>query len=137
MTIFDSYRQLQADNKVEKHYIAQVIGKYDIKNINYPIMHRSSLKMIAIKSPTDLKKGRGKEHNVETFITTIDYDPKSNISTLLVKIHKGIRHQIRVHLASVGFPIIGDPLYGKSGTDEILHLRSVGFNAFGKKNFTD
>jgi 23S rRNA-/tRNA-specific pseudouridylate synthase len=90
-------------------------------------MHRSLEKMIAIKDAKDVKKGRWKEHKVETFVELLEYDKKFNISTLLVKIHKGIRHQIRVHLASIDFPIIGDPLYGESAKDEVLHLRSVGF----------
>ena len=37
-------------------------------------------------------------------------------ATLLdVTILCGARHQIRAHLASAGFPIVGDPLYGVSG----------------------
>jgi 23S rRNA pseudouridine1911/1915/1917 synthase len=31
---------------------------------------------------------------------------------LRVRIHKGFRHQVRAHLSSLGFPILGDPLYG-------------------------
>ena len=31
---------------------------------------------------------------------------------LLVRLHTGRKHQIRVHLAHAGFPILGDALYG-------------------------
>ena len=31
---------------------------------------------------------------------------------LAATILKGFRHQVRVHLAFLGFPILGDPLYG-------------------------
>jgi 23S rRNA-/tRNA-specific pseudouridylate synthase len=31
---------------------------------------------------------------------------------LTASILKGFRHQVRVHLAFLGFPILGDPLYG-------------------------
>ena len=34
-------------------------------------------------------------------------------SLLKVKILTGRTHQIRVHLASIGYPILGDPVYGK------------------------
>lgn len=42
----------------------------------------------------------------------------------------GRTHQIRVHLAHLGFPILGDELYGgqTSGTKRLLlHARSLGF----------
>lgn len=129
LSIYDKYRQLQAQNKVDKHYIAQVFGNTTTQTIDYPIMHRSSKKMLAIKSNEDIKKGTGKQHIVQTFIQTLSYDKKSNISTLLVTIHKGIRHQIRVHLASIGLPIIGDILYGTklpNPKNEHLCLWSIG-----------
>jgi 23S rRNA pseudouridine1911/1915/1917 synthase len=72
-------------------------------------------------------KGRWKEHQVTTQIEVIRYDPQKDISTLLVMISKGIRHQIRVHLASQGHPIIWDMLYGKKENEGYLHLRSIGF----------
>ncbi|MEV6428006.1 RNA pseudouridine synthase [Nocardia sp. NPDC051463] len=36
----------------------------------------------------------------------------------------GRRHQIRVHLAWIGHPIVGDPLFDKSGRHERTHLHS-------------
>ncbi len=46
---------------------------------------------------------------------------KSIIEAVL---HTGKTHQLRLHFSSIGFPIIGDELYGKKEDDNILHLHS-------------
>jgi 23S rRNA pseudouridine1911/1915/1917 synthase len=45
-------------------------------------------------------------------------------SLLLVELGTGRRHQIRVHLASLGFPVVGDALYGGERSDEGLMLHA-------------
>ncbi len=38
--------------------------------------------------------------------------PRLNVSLLNIRIHTGRTHQIRVHLSSIGHPILGDKTYG-------------------------
>ncbi len=51
-------------------------------------------------------------------------------SLVEVRIHTGVLHQVRAHLAGVGAPIVGDSLYG--GREEprlgrfFLHARALG-----------
>lgn len=46
------------------------------------------------------------------------------IATLLeVEIATGVRHQIRVHLASIGHPIAGDPLYARGAAPDLGRIR--------------
>ncbi|MGC9530370.1 MAG: RluA family pseudouridine synthase [Candidatus Bipolaricaulaceae bacterium] len=46
---------------------------------------------------------------------------------LLVRPHTGRTHQIRVHLAAAGFPVVGDPLYGRGQGRLMLHALRLGF----------
>lgn len=46
---------------------------------------------------------------------------KSTIEALLIT---GKTHQLRLHFSYLGYPIIGDELYGKATNDGILHLHS-------------
>ncbi|HEA2834099.1 pseudouridine synthase, partial [Staphylococcus aureus] len=39
---------------------------------------------------------------------------KEAVCQLEIKLDTGRTHQIRVHLAEIGHPVIGDPLYGDS-----------------------
>lgn len=38
----------------------------------------------------------------------------------------GRSHQLRVHLASLGHPLVGDPIYGEARSTERLHLHAEG-----------
>ena len=39
----------------------------------------------------------------------------ANSTTFEVRLYSGRPHQIRIHLASIGHPLVGDPLYGVTG----------------------
>lgn len=131
LKVYNKFRELQKEEKINKYYVAEVF--WNIQNwtsinwyeINYPIMHHkfSEDRMIVIKTESDSKNWKWKVHFVKTTICDIDYDIKNNRSVVLVKIHKGIRHQIRIHLASIWFPICWDNIYCKSKKDKFNKLQ--------------
>lgn len=59
----------------------------------------------------------------ELAVVKVQYDEASNQSLVWVELKTGLRHQIRAQLAHLGFPILGDDLYGgmKAGR---LHLHA-------------
>lgn len=81
-----------AKRAAEKHYLAWVKGKFS---------HQS----ITVEKPIDKKPAK-------SIVTLKKYDAESERSLLSVQILTGRKHQIRIHLASLGFSIIGDRLYG-------------------------
>ena len=62
---------------------------------------------------------------VNTDVEKLYYDDKSNTTTLLVKISKWVKHQIRSHLSSIWYPVVWEKIYIKKKSSENLHLFSI------------
>ena len=90
-----------AANKVYKEYVAIVEGRVvDEIEIDKPIL------------TTRERKGSAKS-KIDTKTTVYPMLVEGRKSKVKVVIESGRTHQIRVHLNSVGLPIIGDAVYGK------------------------
>jgi 23S rRNA pseudouridine1911/1915/1917 synthase len=88
--------------------------------------HRTERKRMSVRSSA------GRE--AHTAWRVIRRFPSAQRSWLSVLPETGRTHQIRVHLASVGLPIVGDPVYGRGGTKLVgglarpaLHAVRLGF----------
>ena len=63
-----------------------------------------------IMRKVDPEKGK----RAVTHYRILSYDEEKDITALLVKLETGRTHQIRVHMARIGHPIVGDGMYGVS-----------------------
>ncbi|MCT7601372.1 pseudouridine synthase family protein [Aliarcobacter butzleri] len=98
-------KEFQA-NRVYKEYVAIVEGKVvDEIEIDKPILTTKDRGMA--KSKIDVKRGKPAKSTVYPLLV------EGNKSKIKVVIESGRTHQIRVHLNSVGLPIIGDAIYGR------------------------
>ncbi|MFC1482994.1 RluA family pseudouridine synthase [Candidatus Margulisiibacteriota bacterium] len=117
--------KLFKERKVKKTYYALVKGnvKNDEGTIDKPIGRdpRNRKKMKAITNT---------KYKSRTAITNYKVVKRYNSATLL-KINPitGRTHQIRVHLAYIGHPIIGDLIYNPKTSNKGLHLhaKSISF----------
>jgi tRNA pseudouridine32 synthase/23S rRNA pseudouridine746 synthase len=93
------------DNSLEKYYQIIVHGN-----------HSTNEQPQVITSDVDGKSARS------TF-RCLTYDKTKEQSLIEVKIDSGRKHQIRVHAASVGLPIVGDRLHGIADSNESVNLQ--------------
>ncbi|OGC81753.1 MAG: hypothetical protein A2V81_04560 [Candidatus Abawacabacteria bacterium RBG_16_42_10] len=110
---FHAFRKASYDHEIEKHYLALVKGNPKKKEgeITLEIAHhpKSASKMV-VKAKEDDKK-RGKWRPAKTQYKVIK-KVKGN-SLVEAIIYQGARHQIRAHMAAIGYPLLNDPLYAK------------------------
>ncbi len=116
--------QLEA-RTIEKHYHAVVLGhmKEASGRIEKPIG----------RDPKDRKKMAVVADGRYALTDWKVLEERGPSATLLdLHIHTGRTHQIRVHMASIGHPVLGDPLYGAKRaphTDRLmLHAYSIAFD---------
>lgn len=98
-------------HEIEKHYLAKVYGIPKIKNQTLTAYLFKDNKKSMVYISDEPKKGYVK---IITSYSILEKHIKENYSVLDVTLHTGKTHQIRAHLAYIGYPILGDGKYGNN-----------------------
>jgi pseudouridylate synthase len=130
------FDQLIASKELSKEYLTAVKGAFE--------PNKMLIDKAIGKDRHDAQKMRisatGKPSQTEVRLIKVSLSAQGQIhSLLLVNLLTGRKHQIRVHLSSLGFPLIGDALYGGASSLQraskkkprpqllMLHAYRVGF----------
>jgi len=111
------------DKTASRVYVALVHGLVHVKKgvINAPIGRdpKSRVKMAVVKEGKD----------AITEFSVLKY--YKDFTLIECKLKTGRTHQIRVHMSYIGYPLVGDPLYGpkklKYGDKQYLHAKELSF----------
>jgi 23S rRNA pseudouridine1911/1915/1917 synthase len=105
------------DREVEKEYLALVWGVVQAgRRIDAAIG----------RDPHDRQKMSTRARRARTAVTRVTAaEHLRGVSLLHVAIATGRTHQIRVHLSTIGHPIVGDPTYGGMRRQLPAHLRAL------------
>ncbi|MBW8784546.1 MAG: RluA family pseudouridine synthase [Novosphingobium sp.] len=111
-----------ADHSIERAYLAITAGG--------PAPPAGTVRGSIARSATNRKKmalvaeGRGK-HAVTHYRTIERF---AHAALLECRLETGRTHQVRVHLASIGHPLLGDPVYGRTPSRLKPLLTRLGFH---------
>ncbi len=108
-----------ARHSIDRRYVAMVAGRPGVSGtVDAPLA----------RSPHDRKKiaiqPRGK-HAVTHYTMA---EPLRHGALIECRLETGRTHQIRVHMASIGHPLIGDPVYGRNRPEHRDVLKLLDFN---------
>lgn len=122
------------NHEIEKHYRATIYGIPKVKKAKLEAFLFKDSKKSLVYILDEPKKGYQK---IITSYEVIKEDKKQNISVLDVKLETGRTHQIRAHLAYIGFPIIGDGKYGKNEINKKFNKKTQLLESYNLKfNFS-
>ena len=111
-----------AAHSVDRRYLAIVTGvpKASEGTVDAPLARSSAdRKKIAI-----VESGRGKR--AVTHWKRLEV--LSDAALIECSLETGRTHQVRVHMATIGHPLLGDPVYGRGGKAHRDLLKSLGFH---------
>ncbi len=129
--MYDHLKNAFSDRKIKKEYIALVKGNIAESTgfIDKPLgkSKKDFRKYTADTTDMQLEKPSLTEYKVLEHLT----EGVDEYTLIVVKLHTGRTHQIRVHFSSQGFPLVGDELYGgkkvmKLGLErQFLHAKRI------------
>jgi 23S rRNA pseudouridine1911/1915/1917 synthase len=111
-----------ARHSIDRRYLAVTAG--------IPVPLSGTIDAPLARSAANRKKiaivaeGRGKR--AVTHYATVER--LRDAALVECRLETGRTHQVRVHMASIGHPLVGDPVYGRSGKTHGKLLKELGFH---------
>lgn len=103
---YDLYRQQFSTLVTQKRYLCVVQGECDLDGLYSLFYNSHSKKGSMVRATEEQESGKRGDFYIKNIYSQNDYH------LLQIDLKTGLRHQIRAGLTFLGFPIVGDELYG-------------------------
>ena len=132
---FEDLKRQFKEHSIKKEYLALVTGKM-VKDTD------------VVETPIGRKKGKGRmsarskpkegDKEARSIYDVVERFPHASLVKIVTE--TGRMHQVRVHMKSLGHPLVGDALYGSDWKSSpslggvprlFLHAATLGFNDLG------
>ena len=107
--VFDEMKNAMKNHQVKKTYLAEVVGKFNLPPATHCAFLVKDTRTHSVRVAGEKTSPRAVE--ISTFAALVEMRDKTSI--VRVQISNGKTHQIRAHMAFLGFPLVGDNKYGK------------------------
>jgi 23S rRNA pseudouridine1911/1915/1917 synthase len=109
-------QRTMASSRSEKEYLAVVYGRVNVA--------RGQIDLPLARDPLDRRRMAVSKTAGAPSVTKFERlarvaAPRAGLSVVRCRLLTGRTHQIRVHLAARGWPIVGDPVYGDPGWSRV------------------
>lgn len=116
------------EREVDRRYVAMVVGRFTGRRgvIDRPIGRHPTIRTRQAVVPN------GRPARTRFAFAAGFYALGKALSMVSLKLETGRTHQIRVHMQAIGYPILGDPVYGVVLPEiplrrQFLHANQLGF----------
>lgn len=128
-----------AKNDMAHNCLARQLKEHTVTRIYYSLVEgrikedKGKIDAPIGRSQNDRKKMNVTSRNSKKAVTNFEVLERfENYTLVKLRLETGRTHQIRVHMKYIGFPVVGDNVYGRKNQKfeligQLLHAKTIGF----------